>query len=174
MTAERRSLINGIAVNLRNALDISGDDFDFDIVKTVTGISGKTEYSDGLFHEEETVKTEDGGFIIKISKNSPEPRKRFSVARELGHLFMHMKFGYDEWSLLKPYEKIFCVTGSHTDLVEEANEFAAVFLMPEESFINIAKETSDGKFFYPSKIAERFNVYEDAVIYRGKSLNLWK
>jgi len=89
-------------------------------------------------------------------------------------LFIHMKFGYDEWNQIKPFEKEFWIPGLYTDLAEEANEFSAAFLMPAENFIKIAKETSDDNFFYPKKIAGRFNVYEDAVIYRGKILSLWK
>jgi Zn-dependent peptidase ImmA (M78 family) len=172
MTAEKRNIINDIAVNLRDALDINSEDFD--IVKTVIEIGGEIEYTDDFFQEEEAVKKEDGSFLIRINKNYPEARQRFTIARELGHLFIHMKFGYDEWDRIKPSEKRFWIPGLFTGLAEEANEFSAAFLMPAESFINIAKETSDDDFFYPKKIAARFNVYEDAVIYRGKNLSLWK
>ena len=173
MTPEKRNLINGLALNFRNAMGI--DEEKFDIEKTVNMIGGKIEYIDDGFNKEEAVvKTESGGFFIRIDKNSPKPRQRFSVARELGRLFMHMHYGYDEWERVEPGERGPAPAVSYTDSEEEANEFAAAFLMPSLRFIEIAEENSDGKFFCPEKIAERFDVYKGAVIYRGKNLGLWK
>jgi len=172
MTYEKRDLINNVALSLRDALGIENENFD--IEKTVAGIGGEIEYFGDFIREEKAVKKEGGGFCISVSKNNPEARRRFSVARELGRLFIHMKFGYDEWDQVKPGEKRSLIPGLYTELTEEANEFAAAFLMPAADFIKTAKETSDGKFFYPKKIAAVFNVYEDAVIYRGKILGLWK
>ena len=171
MTPEKRNLIDDIAVTLRSAMDIDSEDFD--IAGTVADIGGKIEYLDGLLSEECVVKTADNGFCIRINRKHPATRQRFAIARELGHLFMHMKYGYDEWAQVRPGEKDLWAPGSHMNLAEEANEFAAAFLMPADGFINMAKETSDGTYFYPGKIAERYNVYQDAVVYRGKMLGLW-
>ena len=173
MNSEKRAIIDDLAVNFRNAMDIDIDKDKFDIEKTVLNIGGRVDYFDDNFCEEEVVKTEDDGFIIRIDKNRAEDRHRFSIARELGHLFMHMQYGDDEWNRIEPgkYKR---PPGMATVLEEEANEFSAAFLMPAKRFIEVAKETSDDKFYYPIKIAEYFDTYKDAVIFRGKSLGLWE
>ena len=171
MISEKRTLINELAASFRNALNIDIDIFD--IEKTVVEIGGRIDYFDDYLSEEGVVKTAEGSFIIRIDKNEPEVRRRFSIARELGHLFMHMQYGNDEWNRVESgkYQKH---PGMYTALEEEANEFSAAFLMPEKRFMEVAMETSDGEFFYPKKIVEYFDTYEDAVIFRGKSLGLWE
>jgi Zn-dependent peptidase ImmA (M78 family) len=170
--AHEKKLINNLAESFRNALGISGDDFD--IEKVVSDIGGKIEYDKNFCTNEEVTKTGDDSFLIKIGKHGDFSRARFSIARELGRLFMHMHYGSEDWNRLTAGETSEAVSGKLTMHEEDVNSFSAAFLMPENRFLEIARETSDDKFHYPSKIAEHFGVYEDAVIYRGKSLGLWR
>jgi len=171
MVSEKGALINDLAASFRSALNIDQDQFD--IEKAVADVGGSVAYFGDSSGEEEIVKTESGGFVIRIDQNGTPARRRFSIARELGHLFMHMQYGNDEWSRIEPgrYRR---PPGMCTALEEEANEFSAAFLMPAGRFMDVAKETSDEQFFYPEKIAGVFDTYEDAVVFRGKSLGLWE
>jgi Zn-dependent peptidase ImmA (M78 family) len=71
--------------------------------------------------------------IIGVSNSEPEERKRFTIAHELGHMFLHKgtAVNYDEASMmLRPSTHV----GAGLDLREiEANSFAAELLMPEEN-----------------------------------------
>jgi len=171
MASEKRTLINDLAASFRKAMNIEQDPFD--IEKTVSDLGGGVEFFNDSINEEEVVKTEDGSFIIRVDKSGSQARQKFSIARELGHLFMHMQYGNDEWNRIEPgqYRR---PPGLYTALEEEANEFSAAFLMPAGRFMEVAKETSDDQFYYPDKIAGIFNTYEDAVVFRGKSLGLWE
>ena len=176
MTSEKTMLIYDLAASFKDALNIGHDSFEhdkFDIERTVSDVGGRIEYFSSGSSEEEVIKTEDGGFIIRIDESEAAARRRFSIARELGHLFMHMQYGSEEWERLEPgkYRK---PPGMHTALEEEANAFSAAFLMPAKRFAEVAETTSDGRFFYPKEIAGYFDTYEDAVIFHGKNLSLWE
>lgn len=101
-----------------------------------------------------------GRSIIQVNSNIPyETRKRFAAAHELGHYEMHRKdapviFDTEEdmmnWYKAGPRE-------------EEANDFAAEFLMPSEIFFDECRKSK----FSPKVIAhlsERFQTSKTATI----------
>lgn len=74
----------------------------------------------------------DGVKIIGINEKHPKVRQRFTIAHELGHIFLHKQdaISYDAASILlrKRHSSV------STDPKEkEANIFAAELLMPEEN-----------------------------------------
>ncbi|AYD39607.1 ImmA/IrrE family metallo-endopeptidase [Clostridium fermenticellae] len=132
-----------------NSIQSFIDDFDAKIVKA--------NYDD----EEQ--------FIVTIADFKHMNRKRFSMAHELGHLFLHMNF------LKKDY---WCnnldAVGSeryrygHSMEEKEADEFAAAFLMPKNQFKCIAKEND----YNIEKIAKIFGVSRQAATIRANNLKL--
>ena len=91
--------------------------------------------------------------VIWINRNTPNDRKRFNLAHELGHLVMHLRS--------EDLDK------SEDQKEREANEFAGEFLMPEsqckEDLFNLKyKELGDKKLYW--------KVSKAAIIYRAKEL----
>lgn len=145
-------------------------------ILTECGLDDPTEYDigdiilgRGAFYQEKPLKGKEGEIvsfggrsIVTINSNVQfEEKKRFAAAHELGHYEMHRN--------LTPL-----IVDSESDLLSwykggvqeiEANEFAAEFLMPSESFYRVCT----GKKFSPKLIEElalRFKVSKTAAILR--------
>ncbi len=110
-------------------------------------------------------------FTIKYRNDMPKTRVLFSVAHELGHLFMHL---LEEDGTLKQsaiMERNLMTSESEL----EANEYAAAFLMPEDDFIiqcdNYKNEEDKVNV---TSVAKFFNVSVQAATIRGNVLGLWK
>lgn len=107
---------------------------------------------------------ESGTICICVNKSHAPNRKRFTVAHELGHYFLHrdrLAVGIIDGILNREQ--------GTTDPIEyEANEFAADLLMPEEMFRELwAKQECSVSF-----IADFFLVSESAIITRARFLKL--
>lgn len=107
-------------------------------------------------------------FTIVLSDMTSHKRDRFTIAHELGHLFLH--FGI----LRKSNPKVIMRatrekrTGDpdHERAEWEANWFAAGFLMPADLFRDKARELND------NQLATYFDVSEAAVNVRKKTLGI--
>ena len=109
-------------------------------------------------------------FIITISPNQCEQRKRFTIAHELGHLFLHL--GFPRESNEKFEKEMYRIGASEQEY--QANEFAACLLMPEKIFIDVVMDNtnkSTGEVDIKA-IAQYFNVSEASAINRGKWLGI--
>lgn len=109
-------------------------------------------------------------FTIEYVSDKPETRILFSIAHELGHLFLHILDGNGR---LKPEtEYARSLISSKAEI--EANEFAAALLMPESKFVEKCEQivTSDNKVNI-SELACYFNVSVQAATVRGNILRLW-
>lgn len=114
------------------------------------------------------------GHNISILVNQADHpfRKRFTIAHELGHHFLHLhKYGdTDIVEKVDLFRTSIPIEGAVKSKVEEvqANQFAAALLMPSslvrDAYNNIAKEVS--------ALARLFNVSEDAMSYRLNGLEL--
>ena len=132
----------------------------------------------------EIKKYGDDKFIIRLNKDKPENRKTFTVAHELGHLFLHMGFiiDQDRWNSIDNYQDSAFyrmsgdngMPGRYKQEEHEANVFAANFLMPEEEFISVANQYLDNGRCNTESLANHFNVSEMAVINRGKWLRVFE
>lgn len=169
MTYEQRRQIKTIVDYLREILEI---DCPVDLGKLVRSLKGEisstSDYdcADGMI-----TKISDDRFIILVSQNQSEERQRFTIAHELGHLFLHMGFPNKDWN---PENKIFYRYG-YSELEFQANEFAACLLMPEQEFAKIVNENLDADGNVNTlKVANYFKVSEIAVINRGKWLGVFE
>ncbi len=111
--------------------------------------------------------------LIKInSKIQFEQRKRFVIAHEIGHLFLHKDLQLSN----DTFENLNIVSGMEDALKNgkqelEANQFASELLMPHKIFLKEAK----GKKFSPLLIKElstRFNTSLTATVFRYLQLEL--
>ena len=171
--------IEQYAEKIHNALELKED---FGIESIVNGLGGKIEtgkLSPGIwakisdFSWDNKVK-----FSITISNDTiTEERKRFSIAHELGHLFIHMDFLDDsKW-------KENCESGINFNRSEasdsrkeiEANTFAAALLMPSNLFRDVVEEcTNSDNICDISEVANKFKVSKQSAYYRGVNLGLWR
>ena len=170
-TATRRhidSLASEILTTIGEAVPIECMD------NVVERLGGRVEYRDflGFSNDGELVRDEIGnGFTINVpSWQSPE-RRKFTIAHELGHLFLHMGYLLDNDLWEKTRRDRYYRRG-HSDAEQEANEFAAAFLMPQEEYESIVEMNSNGNTVDILKVAQYFMVSVDAATYRGKWLGV--
>lgn len=172
---KKRTAINILAVSILEALDLK---FPIDIEKVPELLNGKLTYVKENIEDnniEAKISKKDDTFEIEILENKPEMRRRFSIAHELGHLFLHM--GYlidpDKWSEVKDYKDSVFYRDGYSQEEYEANEFAGAFLMPEEEFKKISKEHLTNGYYDIEKIAEYFKVSTQAASMRGRWLGIF-
>jgi Zn-dependent peptidase ImmA (M78 family) len=173
LNTRKREAINAFANSLIDVLGLS-----FPIpVKDVPGMLGgrlieKPFIGDNL---EAMIRKIDDSFEIVISEDKPRQRKRFSIAHEIGHLFLHM--GYlikpELWESVGDYRDSVYYRFGHSIEEYEANEFAAAFLMPDHEFKRIAKQNLKNGVYNIEEIANYFDVSIEAATIRGKWLGLF-
>lgn len=158
-------MINSLAEDILNVYDISVPIQNIgDIVEILGGtIQKETSFSDGA------VEKEGDGFRIIVSPYQDEKRERFTIAHELGHLFLHMGYRTNKELWARQENNIYHRIGS-SEKEYQANEFAAAFLMPASEYLTVLKRIADGNVVDTSKIAEYFNVSVEAASNRGKFL----
>lgn len=117
------------------------------------------------------IAKKDGKMTLLVKGTDPPFRKRFTIAHELGHHFLHLaedgEFVDGEADLFRN------ARGDQGDISPEqrreiqANMFAAALLMPSEDIRSEYKRVRS-----VSKLARRFNVSEEAIGGRLDQLGL--
>ena len=109
---------------------------------------------------------------IFVEQSDPPYRKRFSIAHELGHHFLHLVEDgeiVDRRADMFREREVSVESMSEERLQEiQANWFAAALLMPED-LVRMEWQTRPDI----RHMAELFNVSEEAMGYRLDALNLW-
>lgn len=111
-------------------------------------------------------KDENGNYIVQLKNDGQNPRDRFTLAHELGHLFL----GH-----VDQYETLY--RRGANELEYAANEFAADLLMPKDIFNLIVDEyTNSDNICDVEEVSNYFRVSESAVLTRGRFLGRfpWK
>jgi Zn-dependent peptidase ImmA (M78 family) len=174
MMQHQKREIAVLAEIIRDGLELSTP---INVEDAVKRLGGKLVEKESMEAGMEAMVRRDGErFEIIIQKNKPAVRKRFSVAHELGHLFLHM--GYlvnpDLWSNTDEYRDSVYYRFGHGIEEEEANEFAANFLMPENEFQEVAgKHIRDG-YCSVEGVASHFRTSKDAALIRGRSIGVFR
>lgn len=188
MNNETRLLIRSFAEDYLKYIYIDNKDFNgphypVRIEEIIDGLQG-------IIVEDLTDFTSDGNIVyakdvdahvfeIHIRKISDRQRKRFTLAHELGHLFLHMDF-FDESKRAEHREYQDCSfyrqNNNYAEEELQANEFAASFLMPSKEFLKIANENIIYRenAYNVAKIAEHFDVSNLAALTRGRWLGIFK
>lgn len=109
----------------------------------------------------------DGHALIGVNSNEAFVRQRFTIAHELGHLYMHPQ--KDTFVDYRDNKK----DAMRTVREKEANKFAAAMLMPrkniEKDFKNIVKASLTDEEVC-KLLADRYEVSEEAMGFRLKDL----
>lgn len=177
MNMNRRKKINELAAVVRQACGRDVPLTEEGLQDMVKILGGELEFVNPskMKCEAQIEKTSDSSFRISLAEDFMPKRKKFSIAHELGHLFLHMGFLVDKekWQ----HESLFQDSVRYRfgrSLEEfEANEFAGALLMPEDDFrIQAEKNFKDGKY-QVSTIAEFFEVSGEAALTRGRWLGVF-
>lgn len=168
MDSTLRDKINELASTVLRCYEITPPITD--ITKEVEKLGGeiKEDCSLGVFSDGKIEKQGDS-FSISVPTNQSNARKNFTIAHELGHLFLHMGYKIDKELWESPENKVYNRSGN-SEFELQANEFAAAFLMPKELYKKVMDENTVGNTVYIAKVAKFFNVSIDAASYRGKWL----
>jgi Zn-dependent peptidase ImmA (M78 family) len=168
-----KDVINSVADLVRSSLRLSCP---YDTEIAVQELGGRIiQDVDNMAIDACIRKEGEDSFVIDLNGKKPFLRERFTIAHELGHLFLHMGFliNKDLWG---NQQKVFQdsvyyrMSGNYTQEESEANEFAAAFLMPRNEFKEqIYKNLSYNRIDIPA-IADYFKVSPSAVLTRAKWL----
>lgn len=122
-----------------------------------------------IYIENQNVK-----IFINSAENALEQRKRFTIAHELGHFFLHLNA---ERTSFNDDTQTMSRTASYWDPIEaQANDFAARLLMPLELIIKEAEELvkdddiEEEQFI--AELAKIFMVSKPAMTYRLKNIGI--
>lgn len=154
-------------------IDAMGLEPGFDIEEVVNILGGEVCYSitPGF---EAYIEKKGEEFCIYVDSSKSKRRQRFSIAHEIGHLFLHLKYTEKNiWNSIKDTNSRMFRYG-YDQLEAEANQFAAEFLMPKQAFIESVVRLSSNGFVNIFDIANEFDTSEEAVKYRGFNLGIWK
>lgn len=121
------------------------------------------------------IDKEGNTFIITINANRPNTRINFTIAHELGHLFLHMGYKYDpeRWQRVNKYTDSAYYRFGYGVEELEANEFAAAFLMPEGKYRGVVKKFTENDKCRIADLADFFNVSQEAALNRGRWLGIF-
>lgn len=114
------------------------------------------------------LRREGDGFVVYVSPSQDEERRRFAIAQELGHLFLHMGYliSKDLWN--KQDSRFY---RPRDPLMEHmANEFATALLMPRKEYIRIMELNTVGETVETKDIAKYFGVSVSIASNRGRDL----
>lgn len=169
MDIETRNYINDLAQQVIISYSISIPITNIDeIVHKIGGtIEEKINFDD--LCDGTIIKDGNNSFRIAISPFQNEQRRSFTIAHELGHLFLHMGFRTNLKLWENQKKAIYRRFGSSAQEYQ-ANEFAASLLMPKDMYWRILKQNAVDNRVDIAKIARYFNVSQAAAINRGKFL----
>lgn len=152
-----------------------------DMSKVVSQIGGRVEYIGNVNRLiNGTLKKEKDSFVIYVESYKNRQQQNFSIAHDLGHVFIHMGYKIDNklWSKYKDGEYF---APTLWDQVNTANKFAYSLLMPRKHYKEYIKsyiecrETSGHPEIYNThlnvkSVAVHFGVSISAAHERGKLL----
>ena len=174
MTKQRRDAIYIFAEKIRASLSLKTPVNLYNITKDQLGgdicemqldedISGK-------------IQKTSGSFKITLNNFHSQARKNFTIAHELGHLFLHMGYMINQakWDAINEYIDSPYYRIGYSEEEYEANHFAGALLMPREEYRKFVEENKDcDNSIEISKISEYFDVSDDAALTRGKWLGIF-
>ena len=169
LSPKMKNLINDLAQEVINVFDIQIPITDIDQVVGKLGGKVLEDSSIDGFSDGEIRKLDSESFEIRVFPYQTRERRNFTIAHELGHLFLHMGFctNPEEWNKQK---SISYYRSGNSSLEYQSNEFAAAFLMPQKIYKEVMDKNRDNNIVYTAKIAEYFHVSIDAAANRGKWL----
>ncbi len=176
MNSQRRREINDIVEFIRKKAKLNSQLSYENLEKFVQDIGGELEIKPLQYDIDGMIEKTDGGFVISLNagKTVTEERKKFTLAHELGHLFLHMDFlDAEKWDNSKDYQDSVYARNGYSEEEYDAHEFAAALLMPEDEFKTIVYRNNNHGICDITKVAEYFGVSTQAASNRGKWLGVF-
>lgn len=172
LRASRETIEKYAEVIARNCLELSyGDDIQHAVIKAggkiVIGSTGENTSNSGSL-----IARSRNDFTIYLSPFTSLLRDRFTIAHELGHLFLHLENSREGNPSASMYATRY-VDEKNEEAMRaewEANWFAAALLMPATKFAEVYKINGDDL----TKTADFFKVSSAAASVRANSLGLLK
>ena len=140
-----------------------------DISNVVTALGGYIEENKDIC--DSAIRKQNDGFVIYMPFSYSEERKRFAMAQELGHLFLHMGYKISP-KLWNKQRNMFYYESKYPLEEYQANDFAEALLMPKDVYKKVLDQYTVGNKVQTAKIAEYFGVSVSTAYSRGKSLGL--
>ncbi len=171
MKRDTRMKIDKTADMIREDLQFKGADHLIDFINNIGGTVNETDELDYLI-DGQIKKTGDLSFEIEMRKNQSPERKNFTLAHELGHLFLHFGYKYvpEKWNKYTCDNVLY--RSQSNEMEYQANEFAAAFLMPEDEFRSYIDENAKNNHINMRDVARHFKVSYDAAMNRAKWLGI--
>ncbi|OSM06746.1 ImmA/IrrE family metallo-endopeptidase [Magnetofaba australis] len=174
MDEHKRQIINEMADDIRESLGLS---VPVDVRQAVAKLQGEIRELGfkEMAYEATVHKSDEWGFRINLREGVSEVRERFSIAHELGHLFLHMGFGvnWEKWNTIEQGDNSVRTRYGATEAEYEANEFAGAFLMPQAQYLEVFDQHTDAEQRVDIKrVAQHFGVSEPAARLRGRWLGV--
>lgn len=168
---EVRQAIAAIARLVRQAYSIEVPIRDAESLVEILG--GKLVYAP----DAKVYKSAKDSFVIEVPTSRGEDFIRYSTARMIGHLFLHM--GYQVapsvWDKQRVNEPFWDTPDCGSIELYQAHQFAVELLMPEEEFstklYKLANQRED-KRVNISDLGKYFGVSNELVLRRAKALDL--
>lgn len=169
MDWQTRKYISELAQRVMDVYRIETPISDIEVIVSKLGgrIENRVNFDD--LCEGSIRKSGENSFVIALSPFQTEKRATFTVAHELGHLFLHMGFMLDKELWEKQNQKVYTRFGT-SEQEYQANEFAAALLMPENVYKEVMDLNTEENGINMSNVAKYFNVSVSAAINRGKFL----
>ena len=169
MDFSTRSYINNLAEQVIKVYNITIPITNIDdVVHTIGGTIVEKKNFDDLC-DGTMIKDGANSFRIAISPYQNPQRRAFTIAHELGHLFLHMGYRTNPSLWETQDQRVFRRFGS-SEQEYQANEFAAALLMPKDAYRRILMENVESGRVDIAVVAKHFNVSQAAAINRGKFL----
>lgn len=145
-----------------------------DIHDVVIALGGRVEECvDENMLSDSGITKQDNGFIIYVSPSQSPVRRKYAIAHELGHLFLHM--GYKTNSKLWNMQENATYYRAGSSLLEyQAYQFAEALFMPQKVYKEIMTQYTIGDNVETAKIARYFGVSISEASQRGKFLGYFQ
>lgn len=115
-------------------------------------------------------KISDNGFKIFLYNSSKTLEKEnFEIAKEIGHLILHIGFGTEKWENI-PKGKIILKNVNYDTIETEKEEFALAFLMQKKEYRDFLHKNKKNNTIDIKIIAKYFKVSKQNALIRGKKL----
>ena len=174
MTYERRLAIENLADTIRTQLNVTTPVNMQQVVSSLNGKLLSITFEDSSISGR--IQKKGDSFEISYNAEHSQLRSEFTIAHELGHLFLHM--GYlvnpEKWNAIDEYYDSPKYRQGYSEEEYEANQFAGAFLMPEKEYRQFVSEHSEKNRISINVIANHFNVSFDAALTRGKWLGIFQ
>lgn len=158
-----RGDVTALAVSVAQKLGYHAGD---DLEPLICRMGGSVEYSDSEQSESGSIKIWPNRFVIYLSLTTSLLRDRFTIAHELGHYVLH--YIYPNQHSGADIKHLRAERFGSGDAENEANWFAAAFLMPPDQFRSKYDELKGNHIL----LAHHFKVSQPASEVRARSLGL--